>query len=87
MAEDFSSLRSGLTSPARDADAITPNDTTPLAHPVRALYVGGSGAVRARMLSGVVVDFADLSGGVIYPLRIDQIMATGTTATGLVGLR
>jgi hypothetical protein len=87
MAEDFSSHRSGLTSPARDAAALTPDDVTPLSDPVRALYVGGGGSLRARMVSGAVVDFADMPGGAIYPLRLSQIMASGTTATGLVGLR
>lgn len=87
MAEDFSSLRSGLSSPARDAAAITPSDSTPFTEPSRALYVGGSGSVRARMVSGEVVDFTELLAGAVYPLRISQVMAAGTTATGLVALR
>jgi hypothetical protein len=87
MAEDFSSHRSGLTAPAREAFAITPSDTADLAQPSRAIYIGGSGTLRVRMLSGDVVDFSGLLGGAIYPFRVAQIMQSGTSATGLVALR
>jgi hypothetical protein len=39
------------------------------------------------MLSGETVTLAGVLGGAIYPLRVAQVLATGTTATGLVGLR
>jgi len=87
MAEDFSSYQSSLNSPARDGAAITPSDANDLADPTRGIYVGGAGSLRARMVSGAVVDFTGLLGGVVYPLRLRQVMASGTTATGLVGLR
>lgn len=86
ISDDFSSHTTGLTSPARAAVAITPSDGAPLADAVRAIYVGGGGALRVRMVSGDVVDFANAQGGMIYPLRVDQVMATGTSATGIVGL-
>ncbi len=86
MAEDFSSHQTGLTSPARDAVAILPSDTVALAMPVRGIYVGSGGNLRVRMVSGAQVDFTGLAGGAVYPFRIAQVMATGTTATGLVGL-
>ncbi len=87
MSDDFSYHTTGLTSPAHAAEAITPSDGAPLADAVRALYVGGAGAIRVRMVSGDVVDFANAQSGMVYPLRVDQVMATGTSATGIVGLR
>lgn len=87
MAEDFSSHQSSLTSPARDAAEITPSDTDALPAPVRGIYVGATGSLRVRMVSGAVVDFTGLLGGIVYPLRVSQVMASGTTAAGLVGLR
>lgn len=86
MADEFRSSLNGLMAPARDAQAVTPSDTTALADPIRALYVGGAGNLRARMVSGAVVDFPNLLSGAIYPLRLSQVMASGTTVTGLVGL-
>lgn len=86
MSEDFSSRPSGLTSPARDAFAITPSNTVPLPQQVRGVYVGGSGNLRVLMVSGVQVDFTGVLAGAVYPIRLSQVMATGTTATGLVGL-
>lgn len=86
MPDNFSRHQSGLTSPARDAAAITPSDATALPSTVRGLYIGGAGTLRVRMLSGAVVDFPDVLGGAVYPIRVSQVMATGTTATGIVGL-
>lgn len=78
---------SGLSAPALGAAAITPSDAGSLPDPVRAIYVGAGGNLRVRMLSGEVVTLAGVQGGAVYPLRVDQVLATGTTATGLVGLR
>ena len=51
-----------------------------------AVTIGGAGTARVRMLGGEVVSFAGLPAGSMLPLRVVQVMATGTTATGLVGL-
>lgn len=77
----------GLSAPALGAAAITPSDAGALPDPVRAIYVGTGGTLRVRMLSGETVTLAGVLGGAIYPLRVAQVLATGTTATGLVGLR
>lgn len=87
MSDDFSSHTTGLTSPARAAFAITPADGVSFAAPARGLYVGTGGSIRVRMVSGDVVDFANAQGGMVYPLRVDQVMASGTSATGIIGLR
>ncbi len=87
MADDFEDHQSGLTSPAEAAQAITPSDSVALARTTRAIYVGGTGDLRVTMLSGDVVTLGSVQAGMVYPLRASHVMATGTTATGLVGLR
>ncbi len=87
MPDPFDSHASTLTSPARSAQAITPSDSAALAQVTRGLYVGQSGSVRVKMASGDLVTFAGMQGGMAYPLRVAQVLATGTTATGLVGLQ
>lgn len=86
MRDDFGSHAAGLTTPAEHADPITPSDAQDLPRATRALYVGQEGNVAVRFVSGDSVVLANLQAGVIYPLRLRRILATGTTAAGLVGL-
>lgn len=87
MSDDFAAFQSGLTSPAEAAHAITPSDTLALPTATRAVYVGGAGNLRVRLVNGDTVTLPGVGGGMIYPLRVSHVLATGTTATGLVGLR
>ena len=87
MADDFEDHQSGLTSPATQAQPITPSDSLALPYASRAIYVGGAGDLRVVMCSGDVVTLMGVQAGMVYPLRLAQVLATGTTATGLVGLR
>jgi hypothetical protein len=86
MSDGFKDYQPGLESPAGHAAAITPSDSLALVDATRAIYVGGAGALRVTMVSGAVVTLAVVQAGQIYPLRVTKVMATGTTATGLVGL-
>lgn len=86
MTDTFKRMNRSLTSPAENAAAIVPDDAALLPQVTRALYVGGAGTVRLRMIGGDVVSFAGLPAGILLPLRATQVLATGTTATGLVGL-
>lgn len=77
----------GLGAPASTGFAIAPGGATDKLPKVpRAIYVGGAGNLLVVMLDGVQVQFMSLSAGVIYPIRATQVLASGTTATGLVGL-
>lgn len=87
MKDEFDQYKTGLTSPAREAVALTPDDATDLEDPTRAIFVGGSGNLAVQMISGQTVTFDNIQAGVIYPLRVARVLATGTTATGLLGLR
>ena len=72
--------------PAEHAFAITPQDGVDFA-PTRGVYVGQTGDLRVRMVDGGDIMFINLTGGIIHPLRIIQVWATGTTADDIRGLR
>jgi hypothetical protein len=86
MKDDFESYTTSLTSPAREADVIVPNDAADLGTVTRAIYVGSAGNLRVQMVSGQTVTFENVLAGAVYPIRAARVMATATTATGLVAL-
>lgn len=67
------------------ATAITPSDSTILKQS-RGLYIGGAGNVAVTMADGTTVNFNALSVGVVHPLSVTQVKATGTTATNIIAL-
>lgn len=74
--------------PCRKYVVITPADGADLAVTVRAIYVGVTGDVSAigpgdSGSTGVV--FKSLSAGVWQAIQARRVLATGTTATNLVG--
>lgn len=76
----------GQDAPAANAVEITPSDTAVLNPVVRALWIGGAGNVRVVTVSGQTVTFAGAQAGSIIPVRVRQVLATGTTATSIDGL-
>lgn len=86
MTDTFRNHGRSLTSPPDAAAAIVPDDGADLAFATRAVYVGGAGDLRVRMLGGAEVTLAAVPAGAMLPLRVARILATGTTATRLVGL-
>lgn len=87
MTDHFKTHQTSLTAPADAAETVTPSDTVDLVDVTRAIYVGGAGALRVVMRDGQTVTFANMQAGVCYPLRVQRVLATGTTATNLIGLR
>ena len=85
MMDTFKSHSRSLTSPPEEAAVLVPDDAADIAVATRAIYVGGEGDLKVRMLGGGVVTLAGVQAGALLPLRLAQIFATGTTATGLVG--
>ena len=73
--------------PAKDLEAITPSDTVNLNMPSRGVYVGGDGDAACVLANGNVVTLKGLSAGILLPLEVVRINATGTTATYLVSFR
>lgn len=68
------------------SQTITPNDSTILSPNLRGLYVGVTGNVAVRMLDGSTPIFVAVPAGVLLPIQIDKVLATGTTATTMIGL-
>jgi hypothetical protein len=70
---------------AYDAAAITASDVTVI--PVtRAIYVGVSGNINVRMAdSQATVLFSNVPVG-IFPIQVDMVKSTSTTATTMVAL-
>lgn len=69
---------------AHGAAAVTASDATVL--PVtRGLYVGGTGNLAVRMADGMTITFNSVPVG-IFPIQVDQVLSTGTTATNIVAL-
>ena len=67
--------------------AVTPSDTVDLVTGATGgLYVGVSGAVSLITAGGTTVVFTALTGGIIHPISVIRVMATGTTATGILAV-
>lgn len=64
---------------------ITPDGNTDLTTIPDAVYVGGAGDVVLKGSDGTNATFAATAGQVL-PFSPTRVLATGTTATGLVGL-
>lgn len=84
--DNFATLPSSLTSPARDAAAVTPSDATDLAVLPRAIYVGQAGNLALIMAGGQTVTFQAVPAGTLLPIRAARILATETTAGAVVSL-
>ena len=85
MIDTFKTHGRSLTSPPEDAGEIVPADAGALTHATRAIYVGTPGNVRLLMLSGATVTLAGVPAGSFLPLRVRQVLASGTTAADIVG--
>ena len=73
--------------PAEFAATITPNDSTDLSHPSRALFVGGAGNVAVIMArENGPVTIAGVVAGSVLNIAVKRVMSTNTTATNIVAL-
>lgn len=84
MTDSFESYLTGLSTPAVGGLAVTPSDVTEFSQPSRAIWVGGTGDIAVRMLDQTTLTFVGVTVGTMLPLRVDQVLATGTTATNIV---
>lgn len=73
--------------PAVHGFAIVPSDSTLFSPPLRAIWVGGAGAV-AVLLNGdqAPVTLAAVPVGTMLGVSAVKVMSTNTTATLMVGL-
>lgn len=68
---------------ARNHFAITPADGTALY--ADALFVGTGGTVACKDRDGTTATYTVPDGGYVLA-QVTEVLATGTTATGIVGL-
>lgn len=74
-----------VVAPAVGGAAVTKSDSTVVNF--RALYVGGAGDVAVTGQDGNNVTFESVPAGSIIPICCTKVLATGTTATKIVGLK
>ena len=89
MVDFFASNSEGLDSPADNYYAITPSDSADLPFRPRAIYVGTGGNLVLREQQGgggTAVTFTNVPNGAVLPVRAWRVVATGTTASNIVGL-
>lgn len=66
------------------ASSVTASDTAP--NVFTRLYIGGAGDVAVVTEAGNTVTFTAVPVGTQLDIRVRQVLATGTTATNIVGM-
>nr|WP_255596879.1 hypothetical protein [Cognatishimia sp. MH4019] len=74
-----------MQSPPSGGATITPDDGQSLPTATRALNVATTGYVAVTTVDGDTLTL-HIAAGSAFPIRAIKIFATGTTATGIVGL-
>ena len=67
------------------ATSVTPSNTNNLPTP-SIIYVGVGGNVKVTTAQGDEVTFFGLLAGMVIPVQVLRVWATGTTATSLLGI-
>lgn len=75
----------GLDSPPAHLEEITPNDSAELAYTTRAINVAVAGDLRVETIHGDVATVF-VAAGVPFPIQARKVFASGTTASGIVGM-
>jgi hypothetical protein len=70
---------------AEHAVAVTPNDSTDLAHISRYIVATAGGNISVITVGGETVTIP-IAAGEILPIKVTRIRSTNTTATGIVYL-
>ena len=86
IADTLNSYQAGLSSPVQGGFDLTPSNGSDLAQVTRAVMGTGGGDLRVTLKNGDTITLPGLTPGVIYPVRVARVFATGTTATGVKGL-
>lgn len=85
---DLSTMHTALDSPATVGFTVSPNDSTDLASYARALFVGNGGDVKVNLVSsGDDLVFENVPDCTFLPIQVKRVHSTGTTASGIIGLR
>ena len=75
------------TAPSERPYAITPSDTVELNPVPKAIYVGTGGNIALQGVNSTTsVIFKNVANGQIIDVRALKVLATGTTATDIIGM-
>jgi hypothetical protein len=87
MTDLYQGVGDDLDGPASRLRAVTPSDSAPLPIASKALYVGGAGSIAIIAVNDTApVTLAGVPAGSVLRIRATQVMATNTTASGIVAL-
>lgn len=86
MADKFEIYTESLDGPATGIASVTPHDTNELAQASRAIFVGSAGDVAVEMIDGSSATLVGVVAGALLPIRVNKVLATGTTASDIVSL-
>lgn len=82
----FGGRAKSIDGPSDAFSAVTPDDDADLSHGLtRALFVGEGGVFTVHDAYGKPVSFAS-NDAQYHPLRVRRVLATGTSAAGIVAL-
>lgn len=74
--------------PGAHAVVVTPSDTTVFSPPLKSLWIGAAGPFTLA-IQGVgdstTVTLANVVGGAFQLCAVSKVLATGTTATNIIG--
>jgi len=85
MTNPFSNRSLSLSGPATDIVPVIPDDAVALSDVAIALYVEQGGAINLVSVGGEARN-VQVSDFAILPVGVRQVMATGTTASGIHAL-
>lgn len=75
------------SNPASKAEPLTPSDTVVYDYAYRAIYVGTGGTITLIPVENLAsVTFENVPDGTILPVSVKKLLATGTSATNIIGL-
>jgi hypothetical protein len=88
MPDTFADRVHGLESPAARAALVTPDDSTDLAFTTRAIMVGVNGTLRVTTAGGdtLTLPASCVTAGMLLPIRVARVHATGTTASDILAV-
>lgn len=75
-----------MNRPFRGAGEVTPDDDNTLATESSGIYVGTTGDLAVQFYDGSSVTIPDVPSGAVLDISVVKVLATGTTATGIIAL-
>ncbi len=87
MTDRFNNHADAVDAPATRSFPVVPSDSAELATLPKALYVGNGGTLAMQGPGDeVAVTWTNIPSGALIPFRAAKVMATGTSATDIVGI-